>query len=77
MSWFGSLGEAVVDGGSPFGPACSISSDGAVTSDPGSRLTGYSIISADSLDEAVTKAKGCPALTSGGQVDVYESISMG
>ena len=77
MNWFGTLGEAVVDGGSPFGPSSTISSDGAVKSGGGSRLTGYSVISADSLDDAVTKAKGCPALTSGGQVDVYESMHIG
>ena len=77
MNWFGSLGEAVVDGGSPFGPASTISSDGSVTDGGGSSLTGYSIISADSLAEACEKAKGCPVLSSGGSIEVYEATPIG
>ena len=77
MNWFGSLGEAVVDGGSPFGPASTISSDGKVTDGGGSALTGYSIISADTLAEACDKAKGCPVLSSGGSIEVYESMPIG
>jgi hypothetical protein len=35
-------------------------------------LTGYFIITAKSLDEAVDVSKGCPALTHGDWVQVYE-----
>jgi YCII-related domain len=41
-----------------------------------SRLGGYSIINAESLDEAATQAKGCPVLQSGGSVEVYEALIM-
>jgi hypothetical protein len=52
-------------------------SPGGSVSDGGSRgLTGYSIVSADSLDSAVELAKGCPVLEIGGAVDVYEAIGM-
>jgi hypothetical protein len=74
--WFGELGSAVVDGGAPTGTAKTVGPGGSV-SDGGSRaLTGYSIVSADSLDSAVDLAKGCPVLEGGGAVDVYEAISM-
>ena len=74
--WFGELGSAVVDGGAPTGTAKTVGPGGSVT-DGGSRsLTGYSIVSADSLDSAVDLAKGCPVLEGGGAVDVYEAISM-
>jgi hypothetical protein len=78
MSWFGVLGEAVVDGGSPFGPSATVDADGSV-SDGGAHtaLTGYSIIAAESLSEACGKAKGCPVLGSGGTVDVYEATPIG
>ena len=33
---------------------------------------GYSIVKADSLDEATEMAKGCPALEFGGMVEVRE-----
>ena len=77
MNWFGSLGDAVVDGGSPFGPASTIGSDGKVTEGGGSSLTGYSIISADTLAAACDKAKGCPVLSSGGSIEVYEAMPIG
>jgi hypothetical protein len=74
--WFEDLGAAVVDGGAATGTAKTVGPGGSV-SDGGSRdLTGYSIVSADSLDSAVALAKGCPVLEIGGAVDVYEAIAM-
>jgi hypothetical protein len=74
--WFEDLGSAVVDGGAAMGPASTVGPDGSVR-DGGSRgLTGYSIVSANSLESAVELAKGCPVLGIGGAVDVYEAISM-
>ena len=74
--WFGELGSAVVEGGAAMGTAKTVGPGGSV-SDGGSRgLSGYSIVSADSLDSAVGLAKGCPVLGIGGAVDVYEAIAM-
>jgi hypothetical protein len=74
--WFGTLGEAVVDAGAPTGASKTVAANGSV-SDGGSRgLNGYSVISADSLDAAVETAKGCPLLSNGGAVDVYETVAM-
>src|ERR1044071_8204605 len=73
--WFGGLGQALVDGGNPFsGQASSIGADGKVTQSAGSGLTGYSILKADDLAAATNMAKGCPVLTSGGSIEVYETI---
>jgi hypothetical protein len=77
MNWFGSLGEAVVDGGSPFGPSCTLASDGSVRAGGLAALSGYSIITAQSLTDATEKAKGCPVLSGGGGVEVYEAMPMG
>jgi hypothetical protein len=77
MNWFGSLGEAIVDGGNPFGPSSTVATDGAVADGGRSALTGYSIISADTLAEATERAKGCPVLRSGGSVEVYEATPIG
>jgi len=77
MNWFGSLGEAVVDGGSPFGASATVSSSGSVSAGGASALTGYSIITADSLEAAGEMAKGCPILQSGGSIDVYEATPIG
>lgn len=77
MNWFGALGSAVVDPGSPFGPAASISAGGRVTDGGGAGLSGYSIIEASSITDATEKARGCPVLSSGGEVEVYESMPIG
>ena len=76
-NWMGSLGEALVDGGNPFSNAKSIVSDGSVSDATiGVRASGYSLLNADSLDAAVTMAKGCPHLQNGGQISVYETMEM-
>jgi hypothetical protein len=59
-----------------FTPAAkTIGSDGSV-SDGGGSASGYSIVTADSLDEAVTKAKGCPVLQGGASITVYETFAV-
>jgi hypothetical protein len=74
--WFGELGSAVVDGGAAMGTAKTVGPGRSVSDGGSCGLTGYSIVSADSLDSAVELAKGCPVLEIGGAVDVYEAIAM-
>jgi hypothetical protein len=75
VSWFGTLGDSVVDIGNPFGAGTTVTNGGS--SDGGaSKLGGYSIITAESLKDAATKANGCPVLQSGGTVEVYEALAM-
>ena len=38
--------------------------------------TGYSLIQADCLDDATTKAEGCPVLANGGSVEIGECIEI-
>jgi len=73
-TWFGSIGDGVVDAGNPFGASTSISADGTVRDGAPSKLSGYSIISADSLASASDVAKRCPVLQGGGNVEVYEIV---
>ena len=75
-AWLGGLGDAVVDQCNPFGPSASIASDGAVSDGGSTGLTGYSIVTSDSLSAATALVKDCPALSAGGTVDVYEAIDM-
>jgi hypothetical protein len=74
--WYGQMGEAVVDGGNPFGASASVSSDGNVKDGAASGLTGYTIVKADSMSAATNMAKGCPILTGGGTVEVYETFQV-
>lgn len=75
-AWFGQLGDAVVDGGNPFGASKTVASDGSVSDGNAASLSGYSIVQADSLDAATEMAKGCPVLEGGGTVTVSETIEM-
>ena len=75
-NWFGTLGPAIVDAGNPFGPSASVSSGGSISDGASSGLTGYSVLSADSLAAASDLAKGCPILANGGSVEVYETFAV-
>ncbi len=77
MAWYSKLGKAIVDQGNPFTPmAKNISTDGRISDGPiGTLATGYSIIKANSLDEAVRIAQGCPALKGGSRISVYEIMN--
>ena len=76
MGWFGALGDAVVDGGNPFTLSKTVASDGSVSDSGGGGLGGDSIVTAADLAAAAELAKGCPVLSMGGTVDVYETIDV-
>ncbi|HXQ00931.1 MAG TPA: hypothetical protein VN845_12820 [Solirubrobacteraceae bacterium] len=73
--WFGKLGSAVVAPGNPIGASTSVSASGG-NGAAGSGLTGYSVITADSLDAAAGLVTDCPIIAAGGKVDVYETIEV-
>jgi YCII-related domain len=73
-NWFGSLGQAVVEVGNPFGASTSVSANGS--SGQAGSLSGYSVIAADDLAAAAELAKGSPVIAGGGSVEVYETIQV-
>ncbi|NNF62912.1 MAG: hypothetical protein HKN07_01520 [Acidimicrobiia bacterium] len=78
-AWYGMLGESVVDGGAPFGASKNLVSVGAIADGPlgDTPATGYTVISADSLDAAASACSEHPHLKYGGQVQVFEWVDMG
>jgi hypothetical protein len=75
-AWFGSLGDALTDGGNPFGPSRTVAPDGSVSDGNVASLSGYSIVDAPDLDAAVKMAQGCPVLAADGSVSVCETVDM-
>jgi hypothetical protein len=72
--WFASIGNKIVDPGSPLGPGKEISRAGVKDLPLGlESLTGYTVINAESMQEAEQIAKGCPMITS---LRIYEAMSM-
>lgn len=68
--WFASNADRMVDGGSPFKTGREVSRNGSRELPLGmDSLTGYTIISAASLDDAEKIARGCPMIKF---VRVYE-----
>ena len=71
--WMGSLGTALLDGGAPTTSEATVSSDGSLVTDAGPNpVTGYSLVEAADLNDAHAKAKGCPQLGSGGNIELSE-----
>ncbi len=75
-AWFGSMGAAVIDGGNPVGVSSIVGSDGSVSTGGDNLASGYSLIEASDLDEALAKARACPILAEGGTVEVAEAFDM-
>jgi hypothetical protein len=73
MSWMGTLGDAIVERGNPFGASTTVTPSGVGGA---GTAGGYTVIDADSLDDAAKKADGCPILAAGGNVEIYETVEM-
>src|SRR6201988_2669254 len=73
--WFASLGDKMVDPGSPLGPGREISPSGTKELPVGKdSLTGYTVINEKTLDKPETISKAFPMITI---ERVYESKSIG
>ena len=71
QGWFDSICASIVDPGNPVGESRTVS-DGGVVDDGGPNpLSGYTIVIADDIDEAVQMASRCPILGHG-SVEVPE-----
>jgi hypothetical protein len=75
--WFGRLGPALADGGSPFGQRTARSDDGS-SGVPGD-LNGYSVVEAENLEAATALADKHPYLSEGKgrfTIEIFELIPM-
>jgi len=70
-AWFGQIGGSIVDFGNRVGPTSMVG--GGTSTDA---LSGYVVVSAESLGAAAELAQGCPGLKSGGRVEVGEVVQM-
>lgn len=76
-AWYEKMGPAVTDGGAPFGGSKHLTGNGVEDGPLGDTpATGYTVITADSLDAAAKACEDHPHLNHGGQVQVFECIDM-
>jgi len=73
-AWIAGLGDAVVNPGTPLGNGKLVSSDG-VSERRADHLTGFSIVTADSMETALEFARRCPYLDYG-TLEVAEVMEM-
>jgi hypothetical protein len=73
-AWLASLGDAVINPGTPLGSGKLVSSEG-VSDRPADFLTGFSIVTADNLEAALEFARRCPYLDYG-TLEVAEVMEM-
>ena len=74
MAWFAKVGDRFVDSGNPLGNCLEVTKTGRreLSPDMGA-ATGYSIISAESREDAERLLEGCPIISS---VRLYEAMAM-
>jgi len=77
MKWAKGLGDAIVEMGNPAKPGKMVTRKGVSDADGADRFTGYSIVQAKNLDQAVKYTQSCPFVIDGGTMAVHEMTSMG
>jgi hypothetical protein len=75
MAWAGSIGDKMVDPGASVGPSKVVTSAGDADGKAAGEVGGYTIINADSLDDAVGAVRSHPFLARGGTLQVAEVVA--
>ncbi len=75
-AWLSALGDAVVSPANPLKDTHTVKPDGTVAAESTTTMSGYTIITADSMEAALELAKVCPFLEIGGSLEVSELVQM-
>ncbi|RZV48575.1 MAG: hypothetical protein EX270_13685 [Pseudomonadales bacterium] len=76
MAWLSSLGDSVISPANPLKNTSTVNADGTVNTGGVTKMSGYTIVEADSMEAALTIAKDCPFLDIGGSLEVSELVEM-
>ena len=75
-AWLASLGDSAISPANPLKNTNTINPDGTVTAGSTTTMSGYTVVEADSIEDALIMAKACPFLDIGGSLEVSELIQM-
>lgn len=75
-AWLASLGDAVISAANPIKDTHIIETNGTSKSGSTTMMSGYSVLEAESIDEAISMSKSCPFLNINGTLEVSEMIEM-
>ncbi len=75
--WFAEMGEIVDIPGAPVGMSKTVSQGGVADNGGSNPVSGYTVISVDTIDDACRMAEGCPMVKDGsGSVEIAEILEM-
>jgi hypothetical protein len=75
QAWVADNSAALTNPGNPVGMSKTVSTDGVADNGGSNPLCGFSVVTADSIDEAVAVAESCPHLEIG-TIEVAEMMEM-
>lgn len=76
-AWYKDLGESVVHPGNPVGMSKTVSAKGTQDDGGANPLSGFTIVEADTIEDACKMAAGCPMVADGsGTAEVAPIIEM-
>lgn len=76
MEWISSLGDSAVSPMNPFKDTHTINPDASAAAGSSTKMSGFTIINAASMDAALSIAKSCPFLEIGGSMEVSELMQI-
>lgn len=77
QQWITDLGEAALSPMNPLKDVSVVNSDGMVNEGGETGMSGFTIVTAESMNEALDIARACPFLEVGGRLEVAQLIEMG
>jgi hypothetical protein len=75
MAWAGSVGDNMMDPGSPLGQSRVVTAAGETDGKATGEVSGYTVIKADSMEDAVKAVRSHPFLGRGGTLQVAEAVA--
>ncbi len=76
MEWLNGLGEAAISPANPFKNTHTVAANGLAKSGSDTKMSGYTLVEADTMEHVLEMAKSCPFLETGGTLEVSEIAEM-
>ncbi len=76
QEWLSSLGKSAVSPANPLKNTSTVNPDRSVSGGSTTAMSGFTIIEVATMDTALSIAKQCPFLDTGGSLEVSELIQM-
>jgi hypothetical protein len=77
QAWAARVGAAMIDPGAPLADARTVTAGSVVDGQAAGSVSGYTLVAAASLEDAVELVEGHPFLARGGSLQVSEAVDLG